>query len=40
VPIPFFLHKETGEPHPRTLELLEAVGKTRRTAGHRSLVQP
>jgi isoleucyl-tRNA synthetase len=25
VPIPFFLHKETGEPHPRTLELLEAV---------------
>ncbi|MDP1982927.1 MAG: class I tRNA ligase family protein, partial [Sulfuritalea sp.] len=27
VPIPFFLHKETGEPHPRTLELLEAVAK-------------
>ncbi len=25
VPIPFLLHKETGEPHPRTLELLEAV---------------
>ncbi len=25
VPIPFFLHKETGEPHPRTLDLLEAV---------------
>ncbi|MCZ7654387.1 MAG: class I tRNA ligase family protein [Rhodocyclaceae bacterium] len=25
VPIPFFLHKETGELHPRTLELLEAV---------------
>ena len=25
VPIPFFLHKETGEPHPRTLELMEAV---------------
>jgi isoleucyl-tRNA synthetase len=25
VPIPFFLHKESGEPHPRTLELLEAV---------------
>lgn len=24
-PIPFFLHKETGEPHPRTLELLEQV---------------
>ena len=27
VPIPFFLHKETGEPHPRTPELLEAVAK-------------
>ncbi|MDP3514745.1 MAG: isoleucine--tRNA ligase [Sulfuritalea sp.] len=27
VPIPFFLHKESGEPHPRTLELLEAVAK-------------
>ncbi len=25
VPIPFFLHKETGEPHPRTLEFLEQV---------------
>ena len=24
-PIPFFLHKETGELHPRTLELLELV---------------
>ncbi len=24
-PIPFFLHKETGELHPRTLELLEKV---------------
>jgi isoleucyl-tRNA synthetase len=27
VPIPFFLHKETGEPHPRTLELVEAVAR-------------
>jgi len=27
VPIPFFLHKETGEAHPRTLELIEAVAK-------------
>ncbi|WP_310451579.1 isoleucine--tRNA ligase [Sulfuritalea sp.] len=27
VPIPFFLHKETGEPHPRTLELIEQVAK-------------
>ncbi len=27
VPIPFFLHKETGAPHPRTLELLEQVAQ-------------
>jgi isoleucyl-tRNA synthetase len=27
VPIPFFLHKETGEPHPRTLELIEEVAR-------------
>jgi isoleucyl-tRNA synthetase len=27
VPIPFFLHKETGEAHPRTLELMEEVAK-------------
>ena len=26
-PMPFFLHRETGEPHPRTLELLEEVAK-------------
>jgi len=26
-PMPFFLHKETGEPHPRTLELFKAVAK-------------
>ncbi|HEY8353380.1 MAG TPA: class I tRNA ligase family protein, partial [Methylophilaceae bacterium] len=25
VPMPLFVHKETGEPHPRTLELLEKV---------------
>jgi isoleucyl-tRNA synthetase len=25
VPIPFFLHRETGAPHPRTGELIEAV---------------
>jgi len=25
VPIPFFVHKQTGELHPRTVELLEAV---------------
>ncbi|NMG76992.1 isoleucine--tRNA ligase [Aromatoleum diolicum] len=27
VPIPLFLHKESGEPHPRSLELLEEVAK-------------
>ncbi len=27
VPMPFFVHKETGEPHPQTLELLEIVCK-------------
>jgi isoleucyl-tRNA synthetase len=27
VPMPFFLHKETGALHPRTAELLEAVAK-------------
>ncbi len=26
-PIPFFLHKETGEPHPRTAELLEQIAQ-------------
>jgi len=25
VPMPLFVHKETGEPHPQTLELLEKV---------------
>ncbi len=27
VPIPLFLHKESGEPHPRTLELLEQIAQ-------------
>ncbi len=27
VPIPFFLHNETAEPHPRSLDLLEEVAK-------------
>ena len=27
VPIPFFLHRETGELHPRTAELIEAVAQ-------------
>jgi isoleucyl-tRNA synthetase len=26
-PMPFFMHRESGEPHPRTLELLEEVAK-------------
>jgi isoleucyl-tRNA synthetase len=26
-PMPFFLHKETGQPHPRTLELFEQVAR-------------
>jgi isoleucyl-tRNA synthetase len=27
VPMPFFVHKETGEPHPQTLKLLEKVAQ-------------
>jgi len=27
VPMPFFVHKETGEPHPQTLELLEKAAQ-------------
>lgn len=27
VPITFFLHKETGEPHPRTIELIEPIAR-------------
>ncbi len=27
VPMPFFIHKETGQLHPRTLEILEAVAE-------------
>jgi isoleucyl-tRNA synthetase len=27
VPITFFVHKETGEPHPRTIELIEQIAK-------------
>lgn len=27
VPMAFFIHKETGEPHPRTIELLELVAQ-------------
>jgi isoleucyl-tRNA synthetase len=27
VPMAFFVHKETGEPHPRTAELLEVIAK-------------
>ena len=27
VPMAFFVHKETGDPHPRTVELLEEIAK-------------
>ena len=33
VPIPFFLHKETGALHPRTPELIEAVARRVEQAG-------
>lgn len=33
VPLPFFLHKATGELHPRTLELLEEAAKRVESAG-------
>ena len=33
VPIPFFLHKETGQPHPRTAELIEQVALRVEQAG-------
>ncbi|WP_346796580.1 isoleucine--tRNA ligase [Halomonas sp. Bachu 37] len=33
VPIPFFLHKQTGELHPRTVELMEDVAKQVESAG-------
>ncbi len=33
VPIPFFLHKETGHPHPRTAELVELVAQRVEKAG-------
>jgi len=33
VPLPLFLHRATGEPHPRTQELIEAVAKRVDTGG-------
>jgi isoleucyl-tRNA synthetase len=33
VPMPFFIHRETGELHPRTFELLEMVAKKVETGG-------
>jgi isoleucyl-tRNA synthetase len=33
VPMPFFVHRETGALHPRTLELLEAVAQAVETKG-------
>ena len=38
VPLAMFLHKETGEPHPQTPELLEQVGRPRCRGRNRSLV--
>ena len=37
VPMPFFVHKETGALHPRTLELIEEVAQARREGRHRDL---
>jgi isoleucyl-tRNA synthetase len=37
VPMAFFIHKETGELHPRTPELLEEVAQADRTKRHRRL---
>ena len=37
VPMPFFIHRETGALHPRSLELLEAVAQTGRARGHRGV---
>ena len=37
VPMAFFVHKETGELHPRTLELLEEVAQARGSERHRSV---
>ena len=33
VPIPFFLHRESGQPHPRTPELIEEVARRVEKAG-------
>jgi isoleucyl-tRNA synthetase len=33
VPLPLFLHRESGEPHPRTAELIEAVAQRVEQAG-------
>jgi isoleucyl-tRNA synthetase len=40
VPMPFFVHKTSGELHPRTPELLETVARKGRAGRHRGLVQP
>ena len=39
VPMPFFVHKETGALHPRTLELLEQVAQGRRAGRHRGVAE-
>lgn len=33
VPLPFFLHKETGQPHPNTVEFIEHIAKRIETQG-------
>ena len=39
VPIPLFVHKGTGEPHPRTAELIEQVAQRVEARRHRCLVR-
>ena len=37
VPLPFFLHKDTGELHPRTMEILDQRRRHGRARRHRGL---
>ncbi len=37
VPLPFFLHKDTGELHPRTMEIMDQAAEHRRARRHRGL---
>jgi isoleucyl-tRNA synthetase len=38
VPLPFFLHKDSGELHPRTMEIMDLAAH-RRAGRHRGLEQ-